>query len=396
MAKAPPSSPSEPASSPSVLIIGSEAVPFAKTGGLADVLGALPLALARLGWRVTIALPRYHGVDEGTFVERFMVAVGGSTFEVGFFDAPLATGARALLVDCPELYDRDALYGIGNVDYRDNARRFALLVRAALEFAGRRGAGPTIVHAHDWQAGLAPVYLKTLYAAHPVIGGTPSVFTIHNLAYQGLFEPDWLPRLDLPWNLFATDQLEFWGRISFMKGGINHAEIITTVSPRYAREIQTPEFGAGFDGILRRRSADLVGILNGIDVDEWDPARDRALPQPYSAADLSGKEAAKRELLRRYRLPDDEEAMARPLVGIVSRMVDQKGFDLIAAATADLVSLDASFVMLGTGEARYEEMWQDLAASLPDRLGVGLYCRAEGERVSKGVGIGFVFVWLLD
>src|SRR5207249_5049205 len=155
-----------------------------------------------------------------------------------------------------------------------NARRFGVLVRAALEYSARHTPAPSLVHAHDWQAGLAPVYLRTLYSAHPVLGGVPSVFTIHNLAYQGLFEPDWLPRLDLPWSLFATDRLEFWGRISFMKGGINHAEIITTVSPRYAREIQTPEFGAGFDGILRRRSADLVGILNGIDVDEWDPARD--------------------------------------------------------------------------------------------------------------------------
>src|SRR6202011_2174460 len=149
----------------------------------------------------------------------------------------LSTGARALLVDCPELFDRQALYGVGNSDYPDNALRFAVLVRAALEFAARRGTGPTIVHAHDWQAGLAPVHLKTLYAAHPILGGTPSVFTIHNLAYQGLFEVACVPRLDLPWELFAIDQLEFYGRISFLKGGINHAEIASTVSPRYAEEI---------------------------------------------------------------------------------------------------------------------------------------------------------------
>src|SRR2546427_2152260 len=239
---------SKTAASPSVLIIGSEAVPFAKTGGLGDVLGALPQAIARLGWLVTLALPRYRGVGDGTLVERFVVPLGGSVFDVGLYEAPIASGARALLIECPELYDREGLYGIGNADYADNPRRFALLVRAALEFVARRSAGQMVVHAHDWQAGLAPVYLKTLYAAHPVIGGTPSVFTIHNLAYQGLFEPDWLPRLDLTWDLFATEQLEFWGRISFMKGGINRAEIITTVSPQYAEEIQTPEFGAGFDG----------------------------------------------------------------------------------------------------------------------------------------------------
>ncbi len=160
---------------------------------------------------------------------------------------------RAILVDCPDLFDREALYGVDGTDFPDNPRRFAMLVRAALEFAGRSEHRPSVVHAHDWQAGLAPVYLKTLYARHPVLGGTPSVVTIHNLAYQGIFEPDWLPRLDLPWELFAVDQLEYWGRVSLLKGGINDADVITTVSPRYAQEIQTPALGFGFDGILRSR-----------------------------------------------------------------------------------------------------------------------------------------------
>ena len=235
----------------SVLIIGSEAVPFAKTGGLADVLGALPAALARLGWMVTVALPRYRGVQDGTLVERFPVTVGGVTADVGFFEAPIADGARALLVDCPELYDRETLYGPAASDYPDNPRRFAVLVRAALEFAARRGSGPTIVHAHDWQAGLAPVYLKTLYAAHPVLGGTPSVFTIHNLAYQGTCEADWLPRLDLPWKLFTIEQLEYWGRISLLKGGINNAEIITTVS----RTLRRGDSDAGVRRRIRRHPA---------------------------------------------------------------------------------------------------------------------------------------------
>ena len=357
------------AARPSVLIIGSEAVPFAKTGGLADVLGALPVALARLGWLATVALPRYRGVHDGTLVERFPVTVGGFTADVGFFEAPLADGARALLVDCPELYDRDGLYGVGNADYPDNPRRFAMLVRAALEFAARRGAGPAIVHAHDWQAALAPVYLKTLYAAHPIVGGTPSVLTIHNLAYQGVFEADWLPWLDLPWDLFTIDQLEFWGRISLLKGGINNAEIITTVSPKYAEEIQTPEFGSGFDGILRRRSADLVGILNGIDTEVWNPSNDPYLPKPFSADNLEGKAASKREVLARYGLPTDGATLARPLVGMVSRMVDQKGFDLIASVADELPRLDASFVVLGTGEARYQDLWTRLAAEHPDRIG---------------------------
>jgi starch synthase len=353
---------------PSVLLIGSEALPFAKTGGLADVLGALPPAIARLGWDVTLVLPRYRAVVAGVPVGRFKVIVGGYTADARFYEAPLDDGARAILVDVPDLYDRDALYGVGS-GYPDNARRFAMLVRAAFEFVARRDMPPSVVHAHDWQAGLAPVYLKTVYARHPILGGTPSVITIHNLAYQGLFEPDWLPRLDLSWDLLSVDRLEFWEKISFLKGGINDADAITTVSPRYAEEIQTPELGAGFDGILRRRAADLVGILNGIDTTTWDPARDEFLPAPYSVEDLSGKRVAKAEVLSRYGLPATAASLKRPLVGMVSRMVDQKGFDLIAEVADQLPRLDASFLVLGTGEPRYEELWRDLAARHPDHIG---------------------------
>ena len=354
----------------SVLQIASEALPFAKTGGLADVLGALPPALARLGWDVTMVTPRYRGVDAGSLVERFPLTVGGFVGDTSFFEAPLPDGAHAILVDCPDLYDREALYAVDNVDYADNARRFAFLVRAALEFAARRGAAPSIVHAHDWQTGLAPVYLRTLYAGHPVLGGTRTIFTIHNLAYQGLFEPDWLPRLDLGWDQFTVDRMEYWSHVSFLKGAINDATLLTTVSPRYAEEIQTPQLGFGFDGILRARRADLVGILNGIDTREWDPARDRFIPRPYSADDLSGKAAAKEAVLQQYGLPSDADALKRPLIGMVSRMVDQKGFDLIAEVSEELLHLDASFVVLGTGDARYQDLWMALAAEGPDRIGV--------------------------
>jgi starch synthase len=354
----------------SALIIGSEAVPFAKTGGLADVLGALPPALARLGWDVTLVLPRYRGVSAGTPTHKFSVSVGGYTCDVGFFEAPMSCGARAILVDCPDLYDREELYAPrGTPDYPDNPRRFAVLVRAALEWTARHWQRPSVVHGHDWQAGLAPVYLRTLYASHPILGGTPSVFTIHNLAYQGLFEPDWLPRLDLGPEELAIDRLEFWGRISFLKGGIRDAAMVTTVSRTYADEIQTPEFGFGFDGILRDRRRDLVGILNGIDTGDWDPRRDRFLPVPFGLDALDGKNAAKRAVLAYYRLPDDAAAMARPLIGMISRMVDQKGFDLIEEVAGDLSRLDATFVVLGTGDARYQNLWTNLAARYPERIG---------------------------
>jgi starch synthase len=354
---------------PSALIIGSEAVPFVKTGGLADVLGALPSALARLGWDVTLVLPRYRGVSAGSLVDSFALSVGGYTRETGCYEAPLPGGARAVLVDCPDLYDRDELYGPrGAVGYPDNALRFAALVRAAFEWTARLGQRPSVVHGHDWQAGLAPVYLRTLYALHPILSGTPSVFTIHNLAYQGLFEPEWLPRVDLGPEELAVDRLEFWGRLSFLKGGIRDAAVVTTVSRTYADEIQTPEFGSGFDGILRDRRRDLVGILNGIDTSEWDPRRDRFLPVPYGPDTLDGKIAAKRAVLARYRLPDDAAAMARPLIGMISRMVDQKGFDLIEEVADDLSRLDATFVVLGTGDARYQDLWTGLAAKHPQRI----------------------------
>jgi starch synthase len=353
---------------PSVWMIGSEALPFSKTGGLADVLGALPRALCRLGWDVTLVIPRYGGGEAGELMDRFDLRVGGVSASIGIFEAPLGE-ARAMLVDEPSLYDRPTLYADEGGDYSDNPRRFGVLVRAALELAIRLGTRPSVVHAHDWQAGLAPVYLKTLFAGHPLLSGVPSVFTIHNLAYQGLFPPDWLPRLDLPWSLLQVEQLEYWGKISFLKAGINFADVVTTVSPRYASEIQTPEFGAGFDGILRRRSGALSGILNGIDTTQWDPGHDAYLPAPFDAHDLTGKTASKRAVLEEFGLPADEPSLSRPLVGLISRMVDQKGFDLIAALAERLPSLDAAFVVLGTGDARYQDLWQRLAAGHPRRVG---------------------------
>jgi starch synthase len=197
----------------------------------------------------------------------------------------------------------------------------------------------------------------------------PCVFTIHNLAYQGVFDASWLPRLGLPWDLMHVDGIEYWNRISYLKAGINFSRVITTVSPRYAEEIQTPTLGFGFDGILRARQPDLVGILNGIDYDQWDPARDANLPEPYDARHLEGKAAAKRQVLETYGFPDTPDVLDRPLVGMISRLVDQKGFDLLAELADELPRLEASFVLLGSGERRYEDLWLGLAARHPDRIG---------------------------
>jgi starch synthase len=351
-------------------MIASEAVPFAKTGGLADVMGVLPLALGRQGARVLLALPRYRGATGGERVAGFPITVGGRTFDVGFFAARLDEDVEVVFVDSPELFDREGLYGVGSRDYPDNAVRFALLARAALEFTARHRTRPDVVHAHDWQAAIAPVYLRTMYADHRLLGNVPSVLTIHNLAYQGLFPPETVPALDLPWDVFTIDGLEFWGKASFLKGGITSSEIITTVSRRYAQEILTTEYGFGFDGILRRRAADLVGILNGIDVDLWNPETDPFLPLAYSAKDVRGKAAAKRALLEAYAMTPDPLRMNGPVVGLVSRLVDQKGFDLLTELAPTLMGLDAIFVLLGTGDPRYEARWRELAAGYPHRIGV--------------------------
>lgn len=353
-----------------ILMIASEAQPFSKTGGLADVVGALPRALARLGHDVTVVTPRYRGIDVGQRRSPVPVRVGAFSFEVGLFEAEFEPRARVLFADCPPLFAREGIYNEHNVDYADNALRFAVLTLAALERAATQPTAPSLVHAHDWQTGLAPVYLQSRYADHPTLRGIPTVFTIHNIAYQGIFDKEWVPRLELGWERFTVDGFEFWDRLSLLKAGVRFSDLITTVSPTYAQEIQRPEYGFGFDGVMRANRDRLVGILNGIDTSEWNPAADPHLPAPYSADDLSGKALAKVALLDAFRLPVDDAARARPVIGMVSRMVEQKGLDLIEAAAARLMALDATFIIVGTGEPRYQNMWRRLAAQHPDRVGV--------------------------
>ena len=353
----------------SILMVGSEAVPFSKTGGLADVLGALPIALGRLGHRVTLVTPKYRGVQAAGSARTIQVTgIAGAVTDTTVIEQPLAENVRAVLVDRPELYDRESIYGTGG-DYPDNPRRFGFLSKAALEYALQSGESFDVLHGHDWQAGLASVYLRTTYADEPKLNRMAAVFTIHNLAYQGAFAPDWLTPLELGPEMLSIDALEFWGQISLLKGGIVFSDVITTVSPTYAREIQTTEYGAGFEGILAARSRDLSGVLNGIDVDRWDPRRDPFLPEPYDERSLEGKDAARRALLELLGPKTTLEGLARPLVGIVSRLVDQKGFDLIAEIEPALPEY-GSFAVLGTGDPRYETMWRDLAAAYPERFAV--------------------------
>jgi starch synthase len=355
-------------------MVASEAYPFSKTGGLADVATALTTALGRLGHRVTLVTPRYRGVAAGEIVGSVRANVANRWFDADLHAVSLGENARALLVDCPPLYDRPGIYAENNIDYVDNALRFAFLSIAAIEWAATEPEPFSVLHAHDWQVGLLPVYARRLgpesiHVDRPVLPATPTVLTIHNLAFQGSFDKSWVPLLGLDWRDFTVNGFEFWDRISFLKAGVMFSDALTTVSPTYAEEIQRPDYGYGFDGVIRTRSDALVGILNGIDQNQWDPARDPLLPAPFSPADLSGKQQAKRALLDLFGLPVDE-GMRRPVIAMVSRMTEQKGVDLLAALASELPTLDALFTIVGTGEPRFESMWRSLAAAYPDRFGV--------------------------
>ena len=350
-------------------MVASEAHPFAKTGGLAEVTAALAAAVVSLGHAVTLVLPRYRGAAPDAIAAREIdLPMGLARVRVGFVEQRLADGVHVALVDVPALFDRAGIYGDAGHDYPDNAMRFAVLARAALEYARVGGVRYDVIHAHDWQSGLVPVYQKMLMAGDPVVGGVPVVFTIHNLAFQGIFSSGTLATIGLGWDIFHPDALEYWGNISFLKGGVNFSERITTVSPTYAKEILTHELGFGFEGVMMRRAADLTGILNGIDTSRWNPATDAFVPASFSADDLSGKRDAKRALLEEVGLPADEAALDRPLIGLISRLTDQKGFDLIGASANDLMALKATWVMLGSGERHYEDLWRSMATRHPDRV----------------------------
>jgi starch synthase len=382
-------------------MIASEAQPFSKTGGLADVAAALPRALGRLGHDVTLITPRYRGVPDGPVAATVSIEVAAHRFTARLMEAGprredaaagQAGSSRVLLLDCPELYDRDGIYFDRFGDFVDNPIRYAVLSAAAIDWASTQPPFD-VLHAHDWQAGLVPVYARALGAAHlrtsaprtsaprtsaprtfaprtsaPRTSAPLTVLTIHNLAYQGVFDKIWVPRLGLRWDDFTIDGFEYFDRVSFLKAGINFSTAITTVSPTYAEEMQRPEYGNGLDGVIRRRGDALVGILNGIDPDEWNPAADPHLPAPFAIDDLSGKRAAKRALLETFGFPITDELLARPAIGMVSRMVDQKGLDLIAAVAGELTALGATFVIVGTGEPKYQDMWRALSRVRPDRI----------------------------
>jgi len=351
-----------------ILFVTPEAVPFAKTGGLADVTGALPKVLAQRGHEVAVVMPRYRMMEPGKVVlPSVTVSLGRQNHFASIQNGRSVGGVRYYFVDYPPFYDRDQLYTVEGKDYPDNPERYTLFAKVVFELA-KRLFTPELIHGHDWQSAMVPILLRTQYAADPVLGQIPVVLTIHNLGYQGVFEPDVLDRVALPCELFTVDGLEFYGKVNYLKGGIVFSNYITTVSRKYAEEIQTPEYGHGLDGIIRTRQDWVTGILNGVDYTEWSPESDKFLAANYSLKSLAGKQACKKDLLTQVKLPTGD--LKKPVIGIVSRFAAQKGFDLIEEIADSLLQNDLYVVALGMGEPRYEELFRTLAERFPEKVGV--------------------------
>ncbi len=347
--------------------------PFAKTGGLGDVVASLSGAVCALGHDVSVFLPRYRSIDIQaleleTAVDYFELIVGNQLEATRVFLKKLSNGVKVYFIEHPDFFMREELYGTLIGDYQDNDRRFTYFQRAVLKAVEKLKLAPDIIHCHDWQTGLVPVYLKAGEMSYAPLQKARSIFTIHNLAYQGNFPPDSFPATGFGWELYKSDFLEFYGKFSFLKGGLVFADAVTTVSERYSREIQSKEFGCGMEGVLAARKDTVTGIVNGIDPADWDPSTDTDIDAKYDPKDLSGKKLDKAALQKENGFKVDP---AVPLVGFVARLVDQKGLDILIPVLERLAQQqDVQFVLLGTGEDPYHQTLRDLAKKNKKWFGV--------------------------
>ena len=366
-----------------ILFVASEGVPYSKTGGLADVVGALSAALVEAGHQVAVLLPKYRGTKTQTItIPSLTIPIGDELRFPSIVEGAAVGGVRFYFLDDPDYFDRAQLYGEKGSDYHDNPERFCEFSRAAIEFT-KRVWMPDVIHCHDWQTALVPVLLRTQYARDPALRQMGVVLTIHNLGYQGLFAHSTLARIGLPETLFHVDALEFFGKVNFLKGGLVYSDRLTTVSKKYAAEIQTKEYGYGLEGLIRMRADRLTGILNGVDYSEWSPEADKLIVANYSAHNLDGKRACKKDLLGLFNLP--VENMTRPLIGIVSRFVDQKGFDIFAVAAAELMQENLALVALGSGDPQYEKLFVALAQKFPSKVGAKIaYDNTLAHKIEAG------------
>jgi starch synthase len=368
-----------------IAMLSSEITPFAKTGGLADVVGTLSVALAKRGHEVCLIMPAYRSVLNGAFTleetaMQLSVPLGAQVAEASVFRTQTGQTVSVYLVRADYYFDRDFLYGTPLGDYPDNAERFVFFCRAALEILRRHPA--EIVHCHDWETALGIVFLKAQGSRYPEIASAKTVLTAHNLGFQGIFhESDW-PLLNLDLSYFNPEHLEFYGNINFLKGALVFADKITTVSPTYAQEIMSAEQGFGLEGVLRQRAADVEGILNGVDYSEWNPEIDTWIASPYSENDLSGKRICKNKLQGSLGLPVKSTL---PLLGMISRLTSQKGFDLVQKIFDHLMAQQLQLVLLGSGELRYEDFFTNAAARFPKKFAVRMgFDEALAHRIEAG------------
>jgi starch synthase len=365
-----------------IVMFASEAFPYAKVGGLGDFIGALPKAMAKLGTQLTVIIPAYRSVDFKKFQIKPCATVSG-------FDVPMrsfsehadvfqtrinGSSVDVFLIGSRKYFDRDGIYDdpATTEGYLDNMERFVFFMKSGLELLSRLRLPVDVIHCHDYHTALIPGIINLNRMRNPFLSRVGTLFTIHNLAYQGIFSKDSLAfvGIDLS-HFYPLSPFEYWGQVNFMKAGITLADKVNTVSQTYSVEIRTdPEFGMGLEGVLRDRQEDLSGIVNGIDYDEWDPERDPLIAAHYCARNFSGKAACKEQLLQRFGLPRSRDRL--PLIGIISRLADQKGFDLIAEAVGDLMALDLQLVVLGTGQKKYHDLFSKIASQYPAKVGVCL------------------------
>ncbi len=372
-----------------VAFIVSEATPYAKTGGLADVAGALPKFLGRLGVDVKLFMPFYREVRQKNLALNRIIPTqtlewpgGRQSFSVLEHKND---GFSAYFIEKDEFFDRGHLYGTPAGDDPDNGERFAFACRASLETLKTLGFPPAVLHAHDWQAAPAVIALKFLYPDDPFFRKTRTLLTIHNLAYQGLFDPDVLDRTGLPPSLFRPDGLEFFGKVNTLRGGILYSSAVSTVSPKYAEEIQTPEFGCGLEGLLRKRADSLFGILNGVDYEDWNPVTDSLIPAAFGPEDLGGKAVCRDKLLELFGLEAGEDV---PVVGMVTRLAGQKGLDIVCEALEDIFSLGLRLIILGTGDKKIQDFLLESEKIFPSQLGLKI---AFDEKIAHTIYSGSDF-----
>jgi len=357
-----------------ILIASPEVVPFAKTGGLADVAGALPKALKELRHDVRVILPKYRMVDAVKYglskiYDGIKVPVGGKIELADIYEASIpGTKVPVYFIANDKYFGRDNLYQNKGVDYPDNCERFTFYSRAVLEFLKRSGWKPDIINANDWQSALIIMYLKTLYKDDPFFTHISTVYSIHNMGYQGTFPAEQIKMTSLGWEYFNSGSLEFYGKIALTKAGFVYADVINTVSPQYSHEIQTQEFGHGLEGLIQSRSKDVYGIVNGIDYELWNPAFDPYIVKKYDRRTISQKAENKSALQKKNGLPHVDV----PLIGIISRLADQKGFDILAEDIENIMHLNLQFVLLGTGEPKYHELFLEMKKKYPEHIGVNL------------------------